>query len=231
MYNNCCKGGKVVIPPFLPRPEPLASLARFNGDATCNKFMKNIRQYNCLFSFTSMGANIDRSMNDGRGPPVFKICGQIHHRISSLLPPDGAPPKFIQLYVYNTSNEVRNRIESLDRSETADSNLDPFTVQTLMHMLDSHNPFAKKFRTARDRLHEHGDEEFVIRIVGAREGDPVQYNLPTTDQLAMLIVGDFSIDTFQRDIVIQTRSRQLERISALHPCLYGTSISFVVSIW
>jgi hypothetical protein len=49
IYNKCCKGGKVVIPRFRPRPEPLATLARFSGGPASNKFMKNIRQYNCLF--------------------------------------------------------------------------------------------------------------------------------------------------------------------------------------
>lgn len=42
IYNSCCRGGKVVIPPFLPRPEPLASLARFDGGLVCNRFMKSI---------------------------------------------------------------------------------------------------------------------------------------------------------------------------------------------
>jgi hypothetical protein len=84
-------------------------------------------------------------------------------------------------------------------------------------MLDDHNPLARQFRLARDRLAENGDEEFIIRIIGAREGDPVQYNLPTTDQLAMLVVGDFSLDTFQRDIAVQARSGQFRHISSLHP--------------
>ena len=75
-----------------------------------------------------MGANIDRTMNDGRGPPVFKICGQIHHRIGSLIPPDGRPPKFIQLYVYDTSAEVENKIASLDQEDTTASDLDPTIV-------------------------------------------------------------------------------------------------------
>lgn len=84
-------------------------------------------------------------------------------------------------------------------------------------MLDEHNPLAKKNRCAKQRLEEHPEEDFIIRIVGAREGDTVQYNLPTTDDLAMLIVGDFSLDTFKRDIVIETRNRELKRISELHP--------------
>ena len=217
IYNSCCKGGKIVIPPFRPRPEPLASLARFNGDGRCNRFMKNIRQYNCLFAFTSMGANIDRSMNDGRGPPVFKVSGQVHHRIGSLLPLQGTPPKFIQLYVYDTANEIRNRMQAVDQTETSHGGLDTSIIQSLISMLDEHNPFARQFRIARDRLQQYGDEEFVIRIIGPREGDSPQYSLPTIDHLAMLVVGDFTVDTYQRDIIIQSHSSELKQISALHP--------------
>jgi len=106
--------------------------------------MKNIRQYNCLFAFTSMGANIDRSMNDGRGPLVFKINGQVHHRIGTLLPPDGSPPKFIQLYIYDTTNETRNRLRALHPDERPLEPLDPMIIQNLTRMLDEHNPFVKK---------------------------------------------------------------------------------------
>jgi hypothetical protein len=217
IYNRCCKGGKVVIPRFRPRPEPLATLARFSGGPASSKFMKNIRQYNCLFAFTSMGANIDRSMNDGRGPPVFKISGQIHHRIGCLLPSDGQPPKFIQLYVYDTRNEVHNRIASLNHEERRESDLDPRIVQSLAAMLDHHNSFAQQFRMARDRLADGNTEEFVIQIVGPREGDPPQYDIPTTDQLAMLVVGDLGPEAFERDIIIQKQAGSLEQISSLHP--------------
>ena len=50
----------------------------------------------------------------------------------------------------------------------------------------------------------------------------MQYNLPTTDQLAMLVVGDFSLDTFQRDIVVQARSGHLQHISSLHPAFMAS---------
>jgi hypothetical protein len=87
----------------------------------------------------------------------------------------------------------------------------------------------KKFRLARDRLAEHGDEQFVIRIIGAKEGNPVQYNLPTTDQLAMLIVGDFSLDTFKHDIIVETHAGHLKQVSALHPAFI--TISTIISTW
>ena len=164
-----------------------------------------------------MGANIDRSMNDGGGPPVFKICGQIHHRIGSLLPPDDELAKFIQLYVYDTSHEVQNRIASLGHHDARGSDLDPAIVQSLAAMLDQHNSFAQQFRMARDRLADDETEDFVIRIVGPRDDDPPQYSLPTTDQLAMLVVGDFSYEAFERDIIVQKQAGDLQQISALHP--------------
>jgi hypothetical protein len=154
IYNNCCKGGKFVIPPYKPRPEPLVSLPRFDGSSTFRSFMHNIRQYNCLFAFTSMGANIDNSVNDGHGPLVFKISGQVHHRIGSLLPTDGTSPKYIQLYIYDTANEVKNRMKCLNNGETIAENLNPSIIQGLMKILDENNPFVKKFRMARDRLRE-----------------------------------------------------------------------------
>nr|GEX22064.1 helitron helicase-like domain-containing protein [Tanacetum cinerariifolium] len=36
-------------------------------------FMDNIRAYNQMFSMTSLGANIDKSINNGKGPYVFRI--------------------------------------------------------------------------------------------------------------------------------------------------------------
>jgi hypothetical protein len=132
-YNNCCRGGKVSIPPYKLRPEPLAS---FNDNTSSKRFMRNIRQYNCLFAFTSMGAHIDNSLNDGRGPPISKICRQVHHRIGSLLPADDTPPKFIQLYIYDTTNEVKNRMTCLSDDDTPDGSLEPSVVYRLMKMLD-----------------------------------------------------------------------------------------------
>jgi hypothetical protein len=74
-----------------------------------------------------MGANIDNSINDGRCPPVLKISSQVH-RIGSLLPSDGFSPKFIQLYIYDTVNEFKNRLQCLDVNGRGPDNLDPSIV-------------------------------------------------------------------------------------------------------
>jgi hypothetical protein len=122
-YNLCCKGGKVYIPAFKKPPNFLADLLHFDGDRRARRFVSKIRQYNCLFSFTSMGANIYRSINNTRGPNIFKIQGAVCHRMGSLLPEKSDapgsvggrnPPKFAELYIYDTTNEVNNRINAVN---------------------------------------------------------------------------------------------------------------------
>jgi len=45
---------------------------------------------------------MDHRINDGRGPYIFKLNGQNHHRIGTLLPADGLSPNFAQLFFYDT---------------------------------------------------------------------------------------------------------------------------------
>jgi hypothetical protein len=63
-----------------------------------------------MFSFTSLGGQIDCSKEDSPGPPHFVISGQNYHRMGSLVPKVGQPPRFAQLYIYDTQNEVPNRL-------------------------------------------------------------------------------------------------------------------------
>ena len=47
-----------------------------------------------MFAFTSPGAKIDNSYNNGHGPPNLRIQGQTCHKIESLLPSVGEVPRF-----------------------------------------------------------------------------------------------------------------------------------------
>jgi hypothetical protein len=66
-----------------------------------------------MFAFTSIGGRINRTRNDGRGPPIFIMNGENYHQIGSLLPLPGKPPKFAQLYIYDTDNEIANRMAAV----------------------------------------------------------------------------------------------------------------------
>ena len=63
-----------------------------------------------MFVFTFDGIKLDKTINNSRGPPTIRIQGQPCHRIGSLLPMPDKKPKFAQLYIFDTENEVQNRI-------------------------------------------------------------------------------------------------------------------------
>lgn len=173
MYSNCCKYGKIKIPPFKDPPLFLSRLLSNREDPLSKHFLQKIRQYNSLFAFTSMGGNIDKNINKGEGPYVFRINGQIHHRIGSLLPKPDNIPKFTELYIFDTKNEIENRIQALTTEDPEDNDINPFIVQGLKEMLDHHNPLVKTFRRARDLLEEHKGIDISIRIIGANKGDQI----------------------------------------------------------
>ncbi|XP_068342953.1 uncharacterized protein [Pyrus communis] len=179
-------------------------------------FKRNIRSYNSMMALTSMGAKVDPSINKGRGPYVFKINGQVHHLMGSLLPPESDNPKFAQLYIYDTQNEVSNRIGCLNRSEASEK-LDQKVVSGLIKMLDECNEVVQLFRQARDRIDESSTSNLRLRLYGAQSNHDVQYNLPTCDEIGGLIVGDIGQFHTERDIVVEHRTDGLQRITKLHP--------------
>ncbi|CAH1435801.1 unnamed protein product [Lactuca virosa] len=107
-YSLCCGYGNVQLP-YLKNAPPTYERMFRGTDSKSKKFMKNIRRYSSMFSFTSMGGKIDSSINRGNAPYIFRLGGQNYHSIGSLLPPDGSQPKFSQLYIYDTDNENSNR--------------------------------------------------------------------------------------------------------------------------
>jgi hypothetical protein len=70
-----------------------------------------------MFAFTSMGGTINNTINDGKSPPMFVMNGENYHQIGSLLPLPGRQPKFAQLYIYDTDNEISNRMASVRYAE------------------------------------------------------------------------------------------------------------------
>lgn len=112
IYSMCCLSGKVVLPGLKQQPQMLVNLFSGNSAKSMN-FLENIRRYNMMFSFTSMGGKIDHKINSGRAPYVYRMCGQNYHLHGSLLPQEGDQPKFSQLYIYDTENEANNRINAV----------------------------------------------------------------------------------------------------------------------
>ena len=121
----------------------------YGGPLSANFRKKNIRIYNYMFAFTSFGVNIQSDINNSSGSYIFKINGQIHHLIGSLPPININPPKFAQLYIYDTENEIQNRIATFSNNNDL-NNLNETIVQKLIIMLDETNKLVQFFRSVRD---------------------------------------------------------------------------------
>ncbi|PIN26452.1 DNA helicase PIF1/RRM3 [Handroanthus impetiginosus] len=160
-----------------------------------------------------MGGRIDRSVQNGRAPPCFRICGENYHRIGSLLPPPGGMDGFVQLYVCEPENEVHNRLNAVRNG--GDLGILTSTVEGLKVMLDNVNPYVQVFRRARDALQHDSSVNLQICILHSRSNR--QYIRPTANEIAALIVGDDVNSTRCRDIIVCKNNGYLKRISETHP--------------
>ncbi|KAG5251167.1 ATP-dependent DNA helicase [Salix suchowensis] len=153
-----------------------------------------------------MGAQIDNTINSQPGPYIFKINGQCHHLMGSLLPNEHQSPKFAQLYIFDTDNEISNRLHPFN-DNNSQSSLDDNVVKELINMLDASNVLAKLFRQVRHRLNNDDSSNFKLRLLGKRYGDSKQYDDPSSNDICGLIVGDIGESQTDRDIIIEKNMR------------------------
>ncbi|CAN6859887.1 unnamed protein product [Brassica oleracea] len=141
---------------------------------------------------------MDYSVVHAPGPYTIQIQGQTHHRIGSLIPRQGQPPEHLQLYIFDTGNEIRNRLNAMGQTST-EGNLDETTLEHLIEMIDENNCLAKNFRRAHDYYESNGTE-FNIKLLSDK-GKGKEYDLSSTI----------------RDIVVQFQSDTLQQIRDDHP--------------
>ncbi|KAI9072566.1 hypothetical protein K1719_045453 [Acacia pycnantha] len=163
-----------------------------------------------------MGGKIDHAKNNGCGPYTFVLSGLNYHHIGSLLPENGAKPVYSQLYIYDTENEVQNRISAVSK-HLKESNIDPIIFERIKDMLDQFNPFVKQYcmeSSMISRPHPHG---LKLRLISNRQHDGRTHNLPSASKVAALIIGDININFQRRDVIVEELSGAPQRIHELHP--------------
>ncbi|CAL1369355.1 unnamed protein product [Linum trigynum] len=115
-------------------------------------------------------------------------------------------------------NETRNRLDFYNQDREANP-LRQSVVDGLQAMLDENNILVQTFCTARDRLNEGAIQQAHIRLLARRAGVGREYELPTSDEIAALIVEEAGEEMFGHDIIVQHRTLEMEQISMYHPSL------------
>ena len=213
LFSICCRKGEVKLPEPQPTPSYLHDL--YNDSARGSHFKRSIRMYNAMFAYTSAGGNVDHAINRGRGPYIYRLNGQNHHVFGSLIPDDGDTPKFCQLYIYDTANEVNNRLRWVKVSD--EQPIDAQVVEGLIKMLDDTNELVKKFRTARDRWENKDIYDLIVELKISRAQNGRENHISASDEVAGIMVGSTSNTTPDRDIIIEPKFGKLQRVSYIHP--------------
>ncbi|XP_019186005.1 PREDICTED: uncharacterized protein LOC109180750 [Ipomoea nil] len=214
-YSLCCSHGKIKL--SHPNIPPMAIRQFFfNQDQKSTHFLKNIRSFNNMFCFTSMGGKIDRTVNNGSAPPTFRLHGQNFHLMGSLLPQSGERPKFAQLYIYDTQNEIQNRLTVLGADESTNT-MHCEIVKDIKDALDENNVLVKSFRMAKTEMESNRRADIKIKLIGKRSKDARTYNLPQVGEVAALIVGDLDPNMGERDILVESKAGHFQRITELNP--------------
>jgi hypothetical protein len=197
----CCNGGDVSFP-IVDAPPELLQLF-LDASAQGSHFRQNIRSYNHVLSFTSIGVNVDETiLATGRGIYTFRAQGSFYHIIGGFYPNQGTSPCFLQLYIYDTEHELQNRM--LENPE-----LHQTVVYKLQQMLHQYNPYVRKFK----QLAQLPNVAECRLLIKERPINQPQYNLPSASQVAAIIVGgdDESIQS-RRDINVIRHDGNLKKV-------------------
>ena len=134
------------------------------------------------------------------------------HLIGSLLPLPGRQPAFSQIYIYNSDPLEQAQYRISHHHDLLDVNI----ILSLQAMLHQYNPYIETFLTAQERLNRNANISLHLKMVDPPYYNSRQYNRPTANEIAVIMVGSEDEPTIGRDIVLQTRSNRLQRIRETH---------------
>jgi hypothetical protein len=148
-------------------------------------------------------------MRADTGTYTFRINGQIHHYMGSLVPKEDEGPKFAQIYILDQElqTEIRTKMFPVVNKDKLS------IIQNLLH---KHNPYVRIFQQLGDKIKNEKVDDISIVLKSNYKKDK-RYNLPTSNEIAVLMVNDNDPNKIHhRDIVIQAKDGPLQRINETH---------------
>ena len=223
----CCDAGKTEIPApecdlndlipsdYLISEVELGDKGKMQRTQQCRQFYENIVDYNNSVLLASEGVdNIDRAV----APFTFRMQGNIYHWLLALVPVDGKRPRFAQIYtVDSTQQQADNRLHY-------NPHLDQAVIEDLYASLCQTNPYITGLKTCEQQIQDQPvpNNAYVQLVMqDPHQHDPWTYNQPTSDEVAVVIVGNPD-EALQEigdwDIAVQYKNGQLQRIPYSHSC-------------
>ncbi|RPA89763.1 hypothetical protein L873DRAFT_1754692, partial [Choiromyces venosus 120613-1] len=149
-----------------------------------------VRAYNNSLSLTSLGTTeVSYRVND-RHVYSFRIKGALYHNHVPLIPVEGERLKFAQIYIHDSMDmdaQVANCLNIF-----SNNSLDEHILGEIMTSLQDQNWLVQTYETAGEILKANLKEPITLQLkmLDARNRDLRVYNVPTSDEIRILIVGD-----------------------------------------
>jgi hypothetical protein len=194
-FSLCCENGKVLLPNLLTTLQELEVFLT-SKERSVVEFRDQIRMYNLVLAFTSLGAKVDESVTRGTGLYSFRIQGELYHKIGSMCLAKGHRPQFAQLYIHDTNNKHQNRHAVMP-------SLDLITLNWLLTMMYNINPYVEVFKMPRDMIVIEGaPTDLKLCFIAFQTKDSRRYNVLTTNEVVTLMARDGSKAIDRRDVVV-----------------------------
>ena len=215
-FGMCCYQGKLDLPILQEPPAKLKDL--YNGEDPVSKsFRKNIRRYNNVLAFTSVGREIDYAINDGQGPWVFRMHGELIHKIGSLLPWQNATarPVYAQLYLYDPQTAL-----DLCMGYRWNTGLCRDVMVILHDVLYRHYPGAELYRHAKELIADipkGHNYELSIHFDAACNNRHYNEADAASTEISVMIPDESFQAKKSQDIIIHLKDSPIQQISDCHP--------------
>ncbi|XP_037049075.1 uncharacterized protein LOC119083457, partial [Bradysia coprophila] len=214
-FTRCCQKGKLIIPkPVINGvehgyPQFLRTMMSMPQNPNYRHFREHIRSYNSSVSFASFGAQLANV--PGNGPYVFKVQGQTYHLTSHTEPRSEQQRSYAQLYVLDSLTQATNtRMEHPAMAGCSEA-----ILRRIHEFFLDFNSIARSYRL----MHEVQQRETelaaarnenvpIVHMVMRtdRQSDERRYNLPTSNEIAMIFVNEDGEPPFNRDIRVYPRN-------------------------
>ena len=114
------------------------------------------------------------------GVYAFLIHGMVHHSIGQLLPREGQPRAFAQIYIHDGTSKAE-----LEYSQQYLGERSLPELRGLQDMMHNHNPFVSFFKHGIEVMAQHGAADIRMTIRAEGLPDPRRYNAPTAPKMLL----------------------------------------------
>jgi len=206
LFNTCCNNGDVSIPLMKALLTLLHSLL-YNQTSTSHHFRNHIRKYNSALAFVS--PKYQASNLTSQGLQYFQIHGVLYHLTRPLEHSMNTRPQFAQIFLSDPDDAIE-QLSIRPGGYVLPSVIDIVHLRQLLEILHEYNPFVTIYRTAYERKQQalsqlsQNNMQIILNprmeLLITKGLDQRLYNLPTTNEVAIIIPDEYR-EASHQDII------------------------------